>query len=398
MTNKRYPALIGGFVLGAIFLLFIFLLLLGGQGLFTAKVKYHLYFDKSVKGLSKGAPVMLRGVRIGQVSDICLASRGDADLQETLSWPIQVTVDIVPASLELGQPKFSLEGTTMREWSRTSWQQLKKKQQVEEWIKKMVLQEGLRAQLQTISLLTGQLYIELNFFSDDAPGPELEQELAQHIIPTRMSAFERLFLSLSQKEFGDQLDGFHMATAALGRFIKSGQADQMLGNLYQITSNVKHLSGNLNMTLPLITGVAYEMINNLNQLSLKLDAATPELLADAQQSLKTWNEALPQLTQKVNETLINLNTLLAKLDNVADLEEGPSAELLDDARLTLATAQKVMVDLSGFVQQAQSTLSSEAPAQQSLQRTLAEIEATAQSFRALAELLQRRPEAMIRGK
>ena len=85
MLKKHHPALIGGFVLGGIFLLFVFLLILGGQGMFTSKVTYYLYFDKSVKGLNKGAAVMLRGVRVGQVSDIRLAPRNSDNDESAIS-------------------------------------------------------------------------------------------------------------------------------------------------------------------------------------------------------------------------------------------------------------------------------------------------------------------------
>ncbi len=397
MLHKHHPALIGGFVLGGLLLLFVFLLVLGGQGLFTTKVTYYLYFDKSVKGLNKGAAVMLRGVRVGQVSDIRLAPRDNATHEGAISWPIQVAVDIVPAAIDIAGDD-DPAGSAVAELRRKSLQHLKSRQRLESWISHMIIQEGLRAQLQSLSLLTGQLYIELNFFTDDLASADLERDLERHVIPTRMSTFERLFLSLSQKEFGDQIDALHLVTATLSQFIKSGQADQLLANVYTISNNMKTLSGNLNASLPLITGQAHDAMTKINRVTTHLDERTPEVLEAAQESLRLWNANVSTLAQKLGETLANMNQLIAKLDRVTNLEEGPGAELLLELRTTLGSAQKALADFSVLTVQAKGSFAQDSPMRQSMQNALTEIEAAAQSFRALAELLQRKPEALIRGK
>ena len=100
----------------------------------------------------------------------------------------------------------------------------------------MVIKEGLRAQLQSISLVTGQLYIELNFFDDNLASASLEHGLERHIIPTRISTFERLFLSLSKKEFGDQIDALHCTGVA--QQIHQSVVNP-LANVYTISNNRK---------------------------------------------------------------------------------------------------------------------------------------------------------------
>lgn len=399
MLKKHHPALIGGFVLGGIFLLFVFLLILGGQGMFTSKVTYYLYFDKSVKGLNKGAAVMLRGVRVGQVSDIRLAPRDSDNDESAISWPIQVAVDIIPSAIVITHNgDDGPASSAVAELHRKSLQHLKSRQRLESWINHMVIKEGLRAQLQSISLVTGQLYIELNFFDDNLASASLEHGLERHIIPTRISTFERLFLSLSKKEFGDQIDALHLATASLSEFIKSGRADQLLANVYTISNNLKTLSGNLNTSMPLITEQAYDAITKINRVTTHLDECTPEVLEAAQESLRTWNENVTTLAQKLGETMANMNQLFAKLERASNLDEGPSAELLQELRVTLGAAQKALADFSALTVQAKGSFDQNSPMRQNMQRALAEIEDAAQSFRALAELLQRKPEALLRGK
>jgi paraquat-inducible protein B len=70
MRKRANPAVIGGFVVGAVALFVIGVLLLGGSRFLTEQRTYVLYFEDSVEGLSIGAPVTQQGVRIGSVSDI----------------------------------------------------------------------------------------------------------------------------------------------------------------------------------------------------------------------------------------------------------------------------------------------------------------------------------------
>jgi len=61
---------IGAFVVGAIVCMVAGVLLFGGGKFFTEKLPYVLFFDSSVEGLHIGAPVIFRGVQVGQVTEI----------------------------------------------------------------------------------------------------------------------------------------------------------------------------------------------------------------------------------------------------------------------------------------------------------------------------------------
>src|SRR5262245_36936656 len=70
MSTRANPAVIGGFVVGAVVLLVVALLVWGGTGLFRTKLNYVLFFDSAVTGLNKGGPVLARGVKVGEVTDV----------------------------------------------------------------------------------------------------------------------------------------------------------------------------------------------------------------------------------------------------------------------------------------------------------------------------------------
>ena len=72
MSLRANPAVIGAFVIGAVVLLLAALLVWGGSGLFRSKLDYVLFFESAVTGLNKGAPVLARGVKVGEVTDVQL--------------------------------------------------------------------------------------------------------------------------------------------------------------------------------------------------------------------------------------------------------------------------------------------------------------------------------------
>ena len=70
MGSKISPTVIGAFVVGAIVLMVAGVLLFGGGKFFKEKLPYVMFFDSSVEGLNVGAPVIFRGVQVGQVTEV----------------------------------------------------------------------------------------------------------------------------------------------------------------------------------------------------------------------------------------------------------------------------------------------------------------------------------------
>src|SRR5262245_23666947 len=167
MRKRANPAVIGGFVVGAVALLVIGVLLLGGGRFLTEQHTYVLYFEDSVEGLSVGAPVTQQGVRIGSVSDIQV---------QYLRWKgefrIPVFIDIEP-----GRVKEVGVGDSPRRGG--------------EAFIKFLTERGLRAQLHLDSLVTGQLSVQLGFHPG-TPVRLVGGEGKVPEIPTIPSAFDQV--------------------------------------------------------------------------------------------------------------------------------------------------------------------------------------------------------------
>ncbi len=123
---------------------------------YTQKIHYILNFKESIRGLTVGAPVEFRGIKIGQVVDI----KSEFD-EEMLSPRITVLVETEP-----------------ERWGRNVADTADPKQQLQQLVEK-----GLRAQLKTGSLLTGQLFVDVDFHPD-APKAEVKFEQNFPEIPT----------------------------------------------------------------------------------------------------------------------------------------------------------------------------------------------------------------------
>src|SRR5215510_15298682 len=97
MGSKISPTVIGAFVIGAIVCLVAGVLLFGGGKFFKEKVPYVMFFDRSVEGLNVGAPVIFRGVQIGQVTEVTAI----ADPKE-YTIEIRVKIEIVRGVIKVG--------------------------------------------------------------------------------------------------------------------------------------------------------------------------------------------------------------------------------------------------------------------------------------------------------
>ena len=137
MSKQASKTMIGAFVIGAITLLILALLIFGSGRLFKRTVQFVAFFEGSVKGLNIGAPVNFRGVKIGEVTEIHIYSN-----PETLEVRLPVIMDLYPERIETGTVE-----------SKVSPRMAMNK----------LIQKGLRAQLQPQSLLTGQLFIQLDY-------------------------------------------------------------------------------------------------------------------------------------------------------------------------------------------------------------------------------------------
>lgn len=131
------------------------------ESLYTEHKDYLLFFNESIRGLQVGAPVEFRGIRLGTVSQVPYMKPG---LLRTLGsdYRIPILIRIEPDRLakRLGD-SFNLQ------------------QHLTDGFK-----QGLRASLKTGNLITGALYVDLDFYDHPKPYTGPVELTGYTIIPT----------------------------------------------------------------------------------------------------------------------------------------------------------------------------------------------------------------------
>lgn len=142
-----------------------------------------LFFDQSVRGLSVGAPVELHGIKIGEVVSLELEFN-----PATRDFRVPVVVAIEPERIR------GIDGQLARQTAAAGTELL---------VRQLVEQRGLRGQLKNGNLLTGQLFIDLDF-QPGAARRKLAHVQGYPVIPTVPAPFEQLQESLAR--IVDRLD------------------------------------------------------------------------------------------------------------------------------------------------------------------------------------------------
>jgi paraquat-inducible protein B len=137
------------------------------QVTYSRELYFWVFFQHSIRGLKAGAPVEFRGIKIGKVVNFSLV--GNA---ETADFEIPVLIKIEPE-------RFSIIGKN------------DDSEEVNRKVFEKLIDNGLRAQLKSGSLLTGELYVELDFHKD-VPKVELSTRDGLYIMPTVPATLETL--------------------------------------------------------------------------------------------------------------------------------------------------------------------------------------------------------------
>jgi paraquat-inducible protein B len=278
MSKKPSPTLIGVFVLGGAALLVVAVIVWGSGRLFERRIQYVCYFPGTVNGLTAGAPVRFRGVPIGEVSNIRI--RYD-----------QATDDNrIPVFIELSEKRIYDFGVHERRLAPL----------VEALIKK-----GLRAQLENQSLVTGQLYVNLDFFPN-TPIQLVHTQRGYPEIPTIPAPLEEAKNTISG--LVDQLGRMDLAGIArslentiegINRLVSTPSIAQTLKELPSTVASVRGLVQNVDAGL-----------GRVGQEVQSVLAARGPVLADLQRALVDVQHAAEAVRRLAEYLERNPNALI----------------------------------------------------------------------------------------
>jgi len=333
VASKVKKSMIGAFVLGAVALGVGAVIVFGSGMFFTPKYEFILFFENSVNGLQVGAPVLFRGVPIGQVTGISI----DADAGD-LHFYIPVVVEI-----EGGKVRMTVNKKSTKPLDQSLLQA--SQESMHELLNKLV-ERGLRAQLVTQSFVTGQLAVALDIMPDTPVRLVGDSSLPE--IPTVPSAFEKLTQTLTKLPLETLVDRLTATVIGIDKLVNSPE--------------IQALPVKLDKTLDAGADLLGDLRGKVDPLAENLDVAI---------------QSYTELARDMNQRTAGLSTAAGKTLTMLDatLKEGSTA---------LASIQKLT--------------RSDSPTVTDLNAALREISAAARSMRALADYLERHPEALIQGK
>ena len=299
MGKKASPAMIGAFVVAAVVLAVVGATVFGSGRFFRHTQDCVIYFKRSVNGLRVGAPVKIKGVEIGEVKRILLILGSMALQPDDVRIPVIVEID-----------RDRMDEQT--EWSGP----------------RMTLQEaiaqGLRAELASESIVTGLLYVELDFH----PGTPItlvnDPAVTYPEIPTVPTALERIqmqasefFMNLSRADFRGLVESLRQAVDGVNDLVQSPKLRAAVAGLGDTVHDLDQAIADVRR----LTGRVEDEVGPLGQ---RLRSASEK--ADATlESVRVLLEPGSPLTYQLGRTLEEVAAAARSVHTLADsLERDPS--------------------------------------------------------------------------
>jgi paraquat-inducible protein B len=356
--NSRPNALrIGLFAIGGLALLMAAVVtVFGGHWLARTEVAV-MHFSGSVQGLQIGSPVVFRGVRLGRVVGLNVVH--DAKTGR-FSVPVRAEIDRSLIQDPLGRAAADQPGLALAN----------------------LVARGLRAQLANQSLLTGQMFIDLdlqesglsNVKVGDASSASTAITVQRSsdgavIVPTQANTLDGLLAQFQGVDLRGLVADLSAAAASAKQLMASPQLQKAIEDMAGATRSLQSLSNTLEKRVGPLADAAQATLGDTRRAASSAGLAA-ERAADRVGSAA---DKLGSAAGRVNALLAPESPLLQRVQSAAD-------EL---ARSAVALRQATADD-GALVQ--------------NMDRALQDVSRASRTVRELAELLQREPEALLRGR
>ena len=250
---------------------------------FTEKVRFVMFFEDSVRGLTVGAPVEFKGIKVGSVIGVRLEYE-----ERTGAFRIPVVVELEPE-------RILDRGERMKKAPRDAFQSLVKR--------------GLRARLQTGSLLTGQLFIDLDM-QPKAPIRLVGAGRTEPELPTVMGNLEQM--TTQMKSIVDKLDKVDIV--AIGSELQSTlKGTAAFANSPNLDKTIADLAASL---------------SSLRGILRKVDDRAEPITANLEQALAAARDAL----EKSKATMVAVEGVLSPESPMHDNAARLAQELSSTAK------------------------------------------------------------------
>lgn len=378
MGKKLSPTLVGGFVVGALALVVIGIITFGSGRLFSKTFEFVLYFDSSVNGLNIGAPVKVRGVEIGTVTNILLNLEREKRLKEAAKLGARQAMQRwsprIPVIIEIDAKKLTSKGSTgLALTDPEAFDAL--------------IEQGLRGQLQTESLVTGLLYIDLDFHPGSSVNLVEASGSGYKEIPTIPTTFEavqaevmKVIGNLKEIKIKELIDSATETIEGLKRVIDSPEVKAVIRSLNKAVKDVDKLVQNIDSQVTPVSDNINEAVQGFG-----------DVMKDAKKLVRNIDGQVSTVSESFKGTMTGVQKLVRNVDG----QVAPLSSSIDDTAKTVSAA---MVQAKKTLSTADGAIGEDSPLMHDLTVALTELSAAARSIRVLANYLERNPDALLYGK
>jgi len=349
MSKKANPTAVGAFVLGALTLTFVLLIVLGGGMFKERSERFVLFFEGSVDGLRVGAPVKFRGVPVGTVADIGFSL---GETRELINIPVYIEFD--RNSISGSGMDGTVRSMTTREFMN------------------VLVERGVRAQLQMQSFVTGQLQIQLDFFPEETPRlTGLDPAVPE--LPTVPSPLEAISQKLEELPINDIIDQVARITAGIDSIINSQKTQEAVQGLTDSMVELRELVKQVGDEIPDFMEILEQTVANTNEL------------------VKTADAGLKELTPVTKQTL-------EQIRKTAAMEEGRPGEIANEIEALVKTTDATLKEAEELMAALREPAEPDSVMRHQISVLIQELSDASRAVRAAADYLNRHPESVLRGK
>jgi len=333
MSKQANKTVIGIFVVGAIALAIVGILILGSGKFFRQTFKAVCYFDGSVGGLNVGAPVVFRGVKVGSVVDIVL--RFD---RKDLNFKIPVYIEMDPNKIVATGPEPKELGENL----------------------KLLIDGGLRAQLEMQSFVTGQMQVGLDFYPNKPANftkSRFDTETPE--IPTIPTPFQELAKKVEQIPIDQIIKDFQSTLKGIEKVANSPEIEKSLQSISRAAAEAKGLIQTVNAKVgPTFSKIdvavtdVQKLVRNVDDKVGPLATTVDDTVKDVRKLLVTVNQEIQPVSAGVQETLKEAQKLLRDIDGKATALASSLEGTIQDAQKFIQNADKQVEPLGPAIQDA----------------------------------------------
>jgi len=281
MSKRASPTLVGAFVLGALVLGVASIAVFGSGRFFKRTQTVVLFYDSNVSGLNVGSPIAFRGVKLGEVTQI--ETTWQPAVEDFL---IKVIGEIDPATID-----YQAMGPAPSKAARQ-------------------IAGALRARLETYSLVTGQLYVNLDFYPGLEPRSYGLDPDPDHIeiptVPSNMQFFQETLrkaaATLADLPIQELVASLDSTVKGIDKLVNSEQTKAAIANLNESMDEIQRL------------------VRSAEKQVAPTAASLQKTAAAAERAFEQANDAMRSVTGAVDESSplgIQLETTLTELSDMS---------------------------------------------------------------------------------